>query len=308
MSPTIAYGPPVITIDVEDWPQSTWDQTLPITDRAAINTRRVLGLLRETGVRATMFVLGKFAERFPEVVRQIHTEGHEVACHGYGHMPITGQSRHDFLADVLRAKDLLEQTVGERVRGYRAPDFTIVSKTLWALEALGEAGFEYDSSIVPVRLARYGIPEWPVTPMQLRFGTGGTIMEVPLATFRCLGKNWPVGGGGTTACSRGLSAGFLRARSWSQAPLCSTVTPMNSICGNCARFRCHSRCAFDSIRALAGDGLNSVSGPSSSGLADSGCRICSLRADGRNLTTTTFARKLSSNSIPDLGLSSIREA
>ena len=149
MSETMSYGPPVISIDVEDWPQSTWDRNLPITDRAVDNTRRVLRLLREAEVRATMFVLGKLAERFPHVVKEIQADGHEVACHGYGHLEIAQQSPDEFLADVRRAKDLLEQITGEKVKGYRAPDFSIVRNTLWAFDALAEAGFEYDSSVVP---------------------------------------------------------------------------------------------------------------------------------------------------------------
>src|SRR6185369_11152499 len=107
-------------------PQSSWDRNLPITKRAATNTQRVLTLLRESGVRATMFVLGKFAETFPQLVREIRAEGHEVASHGYGHLEIFKQSPHEFAADLRRGKDILEQILGERVKGYRAPDFSVV--------------------------------------------------------------------------------------------------------------------------------------------------------------------------------------
>jgi len=196
MSETMSYSPPVISIDVEDWPQSTWDRNLPITDRAVVNTRRLLRILREVNVRATMFVLGKLAERFPQVIKEIQADGHEVACHGYGHLEIGQQSPEEFLADILHAKDILEQITGEKVKGYRAPDFSIVRNTLWAFDALVEAGFEYDSSIVPVQLPRYGIPDWPVFPVRVNLGEGKGILEAPLATFRALGRNWPVGGGG----------------------------------------------------------------------------------------------------------------
>src|SRR5262245_53456414 len=126
MIETLGYGSPVISIDVEDWPQSTWDRSLPITERAVENTRRVLRILREANVRATMFVLGKLAEGYPQVVKEIQADGHEVACHGYGHVEIEQQSPDEFLFDLRRAKDLLEQIIGERVTGYRAPDFSIV--------------------------------------------------------------------------------------------------------------------------------------------------------------------------------------
>lgn len=196
MSQRLACSPPVISIDVEDWPQSTWDRDLPITQRAAVNTRRVLSLLRKADVRVTMFVLGKFAATFPEIVREMRADGHEIASHGYGHVEIFKQSREEFVNDVYCSKDLLEQILGERIRGYRAPDFSIVRHTLWAFEALVEAGFEYDSSIFPIRHARYGIPDWPTAPVQVRLPGGKRLIEFPIATVRYLGKNWPVGGGG----------------------------------------------------------------------------------------------------------------
>jgi polysaccharide deacetylase family protein (PEP-CTERM system associated) len=143
-----------------------------------------------------MFVLGKFAEAFPNIVREARAEGHEIACHGYGHVEIFQQSRKEFTADVFHSKDLLEQILGERIRGYRAPDFSIVCHTLWALEVLAEAGFEYDSSIFPISRARYGIPNWPITPVRVSLPGDKSIMEFPIATFRFLGRNWPVGGGG----------------------------------------------------------------------------------------------------------------
>ena len=196
MSQRLTCSPPVISIDVEDWPQSTWDRDLPITQRAAVNTRRVLSLLRKADVRVTMFVLGKFAAAFPEIVREMRADGHEIASHGYGHVEVFKQSREEFVNDVYCSKDLLEQILGERIRGYRAPDFSIVHHTLWAFEVLVEAGFEYDSSIFPIRHARYGIPDWPTAPVKVRLPRGKRLIEFPIATLRCLGKNWPVGGGG----------------------------------------------------------------------------------------------------------------
>jgi len=214
----MSYGPPVITIDVEDWPQSTWDRSLPITERAVKNTRRVLQLLRDIEVRATMFVLGRLAERFPQVIKEIQADGHEVACHGHGHLEIGRQSPKEFLADVRRSKDLLEQIIGMQVRGYRAPDFSIVHDTLWALDVLAEAGFEYDSSIVPARLPRYGIAGWPILPTRVRLNQGGSILEAPLATFQALGRNLPIGGGGYHRLLPGFASRYLARRIMIDAP------------------------------------------------------------------------------------------
>ena len=218
MPKELTFGPPVISVDIEDWPQSTWDRDLPITERAAVNTRRILSLLNEANIRATLFVLGKFAETFPNVVREIRDAGHEVACHGYGHVEVFRQSRSEFANDVARSKKILEQILGEPVVGYRAPDFSIVRPTLYALEILADTGFEYDSSIFPIRHSRYGIPDWPVSPSRVSLPNGRSIMEVPIATFRCLDKNWPIGGGGYHRLLPGIVSRYLAERAMASAP------------------------------------------------------------------------------------------
>lgn len=218
MPQALNFAPPVISVDVEDWAQSTWDHSLPISERSAVNTQRLLKVLREAGVHATMFVLGKFAERFPDVVKDIRAQGHEIACHGYGHIAIFRQTRQEFGEDVYRAKDILEQIVGERMKGYRAPDFSIIHDTLWALDILAEAGFEYDSSIFPVRQTRYGIADWPSSPVRVRLPSGRSIVEVPVATLRYLGKNWPIGGGGYHRLLPGFASRYLARSVMMYAP------------------------------------------------------------------------------------------
>jgi polysaccharide deacetylase family protein (PEP-CTERM system associated) len=208
----LSHAPPLVSIDVEDWPQSSWDRELPITRRAADNTRRLLALLDRAGIRATMFVLGKLAEQFPELVREIDAAGHEVASHGYGHVEIFKQTRDQFAADLRRSKGFLEQLLGRRVRGYRAPDFSIVRGSLWALEELVLAGFDYDSSIFPVKRPRYGIPDWPLAPVRVRLAEGRSIVEFPIASYRALGKNWPVGGGGYHRLLPGPAGRWLAGR------------------------------------------------------------------------------------------------
>jgi polysaccharide deacetylase family protein (PEP-CTERM system associated) len=201
----------VITVDVEDWPQSTWDRRLPITQRAADNALALLDLFDRLEVRATLFVLGKFARRFPEVVRVMQERGHEVACHGMGHVEIFHQTPAEFRRDVQEAKSALEEIIGVPVAGYRAPDFSIVQDTLWALEVLADLGFAYDSSIYPWKGSRYGIPDWSPGPTEVMLASGSSLVEFPLSTCRWLGRNWPVSGGGyhrllpgllTRACAR----------------------------------------------------------------------------------------------------------
>ena len=172
------------------------EQWSTLESRVARATERLLTLLAECGTRATFFVLGWVAERHPELIRAIAAQGHEVACHGYGHQMITRQSRAEFTEDIHRAKAALEDTAGVTVTGYRAPTFSVVRETLWSLEVLAENGFQYDSSIFPIVHDRYGIPDAPRFPHRLGAGRGMEITEFPLSTVTRFGCRFPVAGGG----------------------------------------------------------------------------------------------------------------
>ena len=186
----------VITVDVEDWAQSTLDTEMPISDRAGPNMERVLDVLAEENVKATCFVLGKFAEKFPACVRRIAAEGHEVASHGYGHVDVFRLTPTQFREDVRRSKGQLENLTGAAVKGYRAPDFSIVKESLWAFDILAEEGFAYDASINPAVLARFGVPDFPAQPVRLALAGGLSLVELPVATLKFLGRKFPVAGGG----------------------------------------------------------------------------------------------------------------
>ena len=190
-----------MTVDVEDYFQveaffdhvqrDEWDRRECRIER---NIDRILELFDETGTKATFFTLGWIAERYPDVVRRIVKEGHELASHGLAHVRADQQSRAMFTADVRRAKQLLEDTGGVGVHGYRAASFSITRKNLWALNALEDAGYRYSSSTVPLRHDLYGIPEQP------RFAfypfEDSRFIEIPVTTVRRWGANWPSGGGG----------------------------------------------------------------------------------------------------------------
>jgi len=155
----------------------------------------VLDLFDEAGIRATFFVLGWIAERFPALVRDIASRGHEVASHGYHHQLVYTQTPQQFREDVRAAKHVLEQITGDPVLGYRAPSFSIVESSLWALDVLLEEQYVYDASIFPIHHDRYGIPNAERHPHVLRRGSG-TIAEIPASTVRVGGVNLPIGGGG----------------------------------------------------------------------------------------------------------------
>ncbi len=169
-----------------------WDQ---FESRVERNTHRIMELLAVRGMRATFFVLGWVAERYPALVRDIADGGHEVASHGYAHQLVTSQTPAEFREDVRRAKGILEGILGRPVYGYRAPSFTITRETLWALPVLVEEGYCYDSSVFPVLHDRYGLPSANPHVHQL-LTDSGLLWEVPPSTVNVLGLRVPIAGGG----------------------------------------------------------------------------------------------------------------
>ena len=190
-----------MTCDVEDYFQVS--AFAPYIDRASwparecrveANIDRILAVFSAGGVKATFFTLGWIAERYPEMVRRIVAEGHELASHGYGHLRASDQTRAEFDQDIRSSKALLEDLGGQAVVGYRAPSFSIGESNLWALEALTEAGYRYSSSIYPIKHDHYGMPGAP----RFAFYPNGPdgLLEVPITTAMMMGKKLPAGGGG----------------------------------------------------------------------------------------------------------------
>jgi polysaccharide deacetylase family protein (PEP-CTERM system associated) len=171
----------------EDWPM--------FASRVERNTRRVLDLLERTGTRATFFVLGWVAERYPQIVKDIQGAGHEIGSHSYWHRLVYSQTPAAFRDDLRRSRDVLESLTGEKITSYRAPTFSITSKSLWALEILAEEGFTLDASIFPIRHDRYGIHDAP-RHIHQRQTVAGRLWEFPPTVARLAGVRLPVGGGG----------------------------------------------------------------------------------------------------------------
>lgn len=189
-----------LTIDVEDYFQvsalapyiqrSSWES---VPCRVERNVERILELLKAHQAQATFFTLGWVAERYPAMVRRIVLEGHELASHGYDHERATEQSPAAFLADIRRAKAILEDLTGVEVKGYRAPSFSVCRSNPWASQAIAQAGYRYSSSIYPIRHDHYGMPDAPRFAHQC---DGVLLLEVPITTVRAFRRNWPAGGGG----------------------------------------------------------------------------------------------------------------
>ncbi|MBT9492897.1 MAG: DUF3473 domain-containing protein [Paucibacter sp.] len=188
-----------MTIDVEDYFQVSafapyiargdWDQRECRVER---NVDRLLLLLAQSDTKATFFTLGWIAERYPQMVRRIVEQGHELASHGYGHQRVSDLTPASFLDDIVRTKQLLEDLGGHQVLGYRAPSFSIGAGNLWAFDSLLEAGYRYSSSVYPIQHDHYGMPDSPRFAYAVRDG----LLEVPVTTLRLFNKNLPSSGGG----------------------------------------------------------------------------------------------------------------
>jgi polysaccharide deacetylase family protein (PEP-CTERM system associated) len=191
-----------LTVDLEDYFQVeafattvNRDQWPAWQSRIEYSSQVLLELFGRYGVSATFFVLGWIAERHPDLIRTIAAAGHEIACHGYEHRLIYRQTPSAFHQDIRRAKVCLEDIVGRRVSGYRAPTYSITTASLWAFDILIEEGFHYDSSVFPIHHDRYGIP----SARRFRYTVhrpAGDIVELPPSTLALGPVNLPLAGGG----------------------------------------------------------------------------------------------------------------
>ena len=199
------HNPQLVTnamsVDVEDYFQvsafesnisrSNWDK---LECRVEQNTQKILELFEQKSIKATFFTLYWVAQRYPELIRTIVDAGHELASHGMEHKRVTQQTPSEFKADITESKYRLEDISGQAVIGYRAASYSITSDTYWALEILEEAGYQYSSSIYPIRHDLYGIPDAP------RFAykpfPESKFLEIPISTLQFGNNNYPCGGGG----------------------------------------------------------------------------------------------------------------
>lgn len=194
----------ILTIDVEDWYHDLDPSFWKICeDRVVDNTQRVLRILDEHNYDATFFILGCVAERFPELVEQINDEGHEIATHGCIHRPITSWSRPEFENDLRKSISILKHITQGKIIGHRAPHFSINRETAWAIDILRKNGLKYDSSIFPVKMPKYGLPQATVYPYHVSSSNiekddpNGNFIEFPLSTYKIpfFNINIPVAGG-----------------------------------------------------------------------------------------------------------------
>ena len=190
------------TVDVEDYFQvSAYEGTVPRDGWGAVPSRidsgmgALLDLLEARSVKGTFFILGWIARQHPRIVRAIAERGHEIGCHSDEHRLVYSQSPEAFRADTRRALDAIQEAAGRPCTLYRAPTFSIIRKSLWALPILAEEGIRLDSSVYPVVHDRYGIPGAPRFPYR-PLPDVPDFVEFPPSTFRLLGMTLPCAGGG----------------------------------------------------------------------------------------------------------------
>jgi polysaccharide deacetylase family protein (PEP-CTERM system associated) len=189
-----------MTVDVEDYFQvSAFESHVDKTQwqswprRVEGNTHRIIDLFAARDVRGTFFMLGWVAERYPDLVKKIVSNGHEIASHGWEHVRVNTQTPRQFRADIERTRKLLQDISGGPVLGYRAASYSIGTRESWAWEELAEAGHRYSSSIVPIRHDLYGIPGAPRFAFE---AITGRLLEIPITTVPLAGRNINCGGGG----------------------------------------------------------------------------------------------------------------
>lgn len=196
-----------VSIDVEEYfhieaarrtvRRDDWDQW---PSRVEHNVDTLLDLFHRRHQHGTFFILGHVAQRHPAMVRRIADAGHEIASHGSGHDRLHRLDPNRFREDLLASKHLLEDQTGQPVVGYRAPTFSVMPETAWAIDVLLEAGFAYDASIFPVRHHWYGVPDAPDRPFFVQCRADHpTLLEIPPLTWapRFLsGRKIAVAGGG----------------------------------------------------------------------------------------------------------------
>lgn len=190
----------ILSFDIEDWfhcdfisDQATWTN---YTTRIHESTDRILHLLEKRNLKGTFFILGWIADKYPEVVKKIYRQGHEVGCHSHNHDLVHRMNPRDFLIDTEKSLNTIEDIIGEKVVLYRAPGFSITENTPWAFEILHQLGITIDCSVFPAKHDYGGFPNYGESrPSWIKFN-GTKMKEFPMSTYKKFNSNVVFSGGG----------------------------------------------------------------------------------------------------------------
>ena len=200
----VSKYPIALSFDLEFWWCSEFLNDIQLINPQPIipdATTMVLDILDKYQQKATFFVLGEVAEKFPETIENIRQKGHEIAAHGYRHKNVFSLTPSEFEEDLKKVTNILSSLTSEPPIGYRAPNFSLSQSTNWLYKILSEHGYTYSSSVFPFKTKLYGFPDAPLAPYSpsaediLQPDPEGTFIEFPAAVLKFPGKNIPVSGG-----------------------------------------------------------------------------------------------------------------
>jgi len=195
-----------LSIDLEDWyhpelvrKRISGDFSVQIDEA----TQPILNLLDRYQVKATFFVLGEVAEKSPALIETILQKGHEIASHGFSHRPLWELDENGFREEMMRFHAVIQKVLGPvKIKGFRAPTFSLDNRTRWAVKILVELGYQYDASIFPVKLNRlYGLAGAPTKPYRLSIedlrteDPNSSLIEFPMSVLEWMGMRIPISGG-----------------------------------------------------------------------------------------------------------------
>jgi polysaccharide deacetylase family protein (PEP-CTERM system associated) len=193
----------ILTFDIEDWfhildnPDSksvhSWSK---FENRIDSGVGRILEVLEDNDLKATFFILGWIADKYPQIVKKIDQAGHHIGSHSYAHQLAYQQSVNDFSTDLKHSKSVIEDAIGKMINSYRAPGFSITEENLWAFEELVNNGFEIDSSVFPAGRAHGGLPRFKTSLPAITTINGVSLKIFPINSRRFLGKSFIYSGGG----------------------------------------------------------------------------------------------------------------
>ena len=192
----------ILTFDTEEWfhlldndstkSEYQWDN---FEVRIYRNVDKILQILDDTDTKATFFVIGWVAKKYPDLVKRI-AQKYEIGCHTMNHQLVWQQTRDEFREDVYASKALLEDVTGKSIVSFRAPGFSIRSTETWAFDILAELGFTTDCSIFPAEHAHGGMPEYQAWGPAIIERNGFELKEFPITYKKIVGKNTVFSGGG----------------------------------------------------------------------------------------------------------------
>ena len=202
--------------------EASWGE---VPSRLDVGMEAILGALERNGARATFFFLGWIADRHPAWVERCLEAGHEVASHGWRHAFLQTLGQEGLDEDMAKAEAALLAAGAPKPRGFRASTFTLTRDTWWAMDVIAKRGYSYDSSVHPIQHPAYGIPDFEPGISNVETAEGD-LTEFPVSTWRALGRNWPVGGGGYFRMLPGaLTRAAVRGLERRGAPACLYLHP-----------------------------------------------------------------------------------